>query len=72
MYSNGLRRGLIKYLLRKIDFFRRQGLRFSHKIKMNMTFISSLDLKTYEHYNNQPMQMVERILKKSFIKNQSL
>ena len=38
MYSNGLRCGLTKYLIRKIDYFRRQGLRFSRILEMNITF----------------------------------
>ena len=64
MYTNGLHCGLRKYLLRKIDYFRRQGLRFSHILERNITFISSLNLMTYEHYINQPLQTVERILNK--------
>ena len=72
MYSNGLRCGLIKYLKRKIEFFRRQGLRFSHILERNITFISILKLVTYEHYNIQPMQMVERIFNKKFYKNPQL
>ena len=70
MHGNGLRCGLIKYLIRKIDYFRRQGLRFSCILIMNITFITSLHLMTYQHYNNKPMQMVERVLFENFYKKQ--
>ena len=30
MYINGSRFGLLRYLIRKSEYFRRQGLRFSH------------------------------------------
>ena len=66
MYSNALR-GLIENLIKKIDYFRRQGLRFSHILEMNITFRTWLHLLTYEHYINQPMQMVERVLNKKTI-----
>ena len=60
-YSNGSRCGLIRYLLRNIDYFKRQGLIFSRILEMNITFITSLGLLTYEYLNNQPMQMIERV-----------
>ena len=72
MYGNGSRCSLIKYLIRKIDYFRRQGLRFSRTLEMNITFITSLDLMTYEQYINQPMQMVEIVLNKKFYENPEL
>ena len=50
MYSNGSRCGLIRYLIRKFENFRKQGLRFSRILEMNITFITSLGLMTYEHY----------------------
>ena len=68
MYSNGSRCGLIRYLLKKIDFFRRQGLRFSPVLEMNIFFITSLDLMTYEHYKNQSMKMVQSALNKKLYK----
>ena len=68
MYSNGLHCALIIYLVMKFEYFRRQGLRFSRILKMNITFITSLDLMTYEHYINQPMQLVERVLRKILYK----
>ena len=39
---------------------------------MNITFITSLDLMTYEHYINQVMQMVERVRNKNFHRNLQL
>ena len=61
MYSNSSHCGLKIYLERKDEYFRRQGLRFSRILEMKITFITSLDLLTYEHFDNQPMQMVERV-----------
>ena len=72
MHSNGSRCGLIRFLIRKIEYFRRQRLRFSHILEMNITFTTSLDLMTYEHYIIQPMQMVEKVLKKKLYKNPEL
>ena len=46
IYSNGLHCGLIKDLIRKNNFFRRQGLRFSHILELTITFISSLNFMT--------------------------
>ena len=68
MYSNGSRCGLIRYLLKKIESFGKKVLIFSRILEMNITFITSLDLMTYEQYLNQPMQMVERVLNKKIIK----
>ena len=68
MCSNCSRRGLIRYLTRKIEIFRRQGLTFSRILEMNITFITSLDHMTYGTYKNQPMQMVERVLNKKLYK----
>ena len=72
IYSNGSRCGLMRYITRKIEYFRRQGLKFSRVLEMNITFITSLDLMTNENYINQPMQMVERVLNKKFYKNPEL
>ena len=58
--------------MRKIEYFRKQGLRFSHILEMNITFITRPDLMTYEHYINQPMRMVERVLNKKLSKNPEL
>ena len=49
-----------KYLKKKIKYYRGQGLEFSHISEMNITFITSLDFMTYEHYNEQPLLMLER------------
>ena len=72
MYDNGLRCGLIKNLIRKIDYFRRRGLRFSHILEMNITSIPSLNLMTYEHYFMQPIQMIESVLNKKLYQNPEL
>ena len=70
MYSNGSRCGLIRYLKKKIEFFRRQGL--SHILEMNIIFVTFLDLITYDHYINQSMQMVERVPNKKLYKKPQL
>ena len=72
MYSNGSRCGLVRFLKRKTECFRRQGLRFSRILEMDITFIISLEPMTNDHYFIQPMQMVERVLKKIYIKIRSL
>ena len=68
-YSNGSRCGLIRFLMRKNEDFRRHGLRFSRISEINITFIISLHLMTYEHYINQSMQIVERIPNEKLSKN---
>ena len=72
MYDNGLRCGLIKKLIRKIDYFRGKRLRFSHILEMNITSIPNLNLTTFEHSFIQPMQMIERVLIKKLYKNPEL
>ena len=62
----------MRYLVRKIEYYRRQGVRFFPILEMNITFITSLRLMTYERYFNQPMQMVERVLNKKLHKNPEL
>ena len=49
MYSHGSRCGLKRYFIRKNEYFRRQGMRFCNILEMNITFIKSLVLMTYEH-----------------------
>ena len=34
--------------------------------------MTSIDLRTFEHYINQPLQMVERVLNKQLYKNPEL
>ena len=53
IHSSGSRCGLIRFLMRKIEHFRRQGMRFSQILDLNITFLTSLDLMTYEQYINQ-------------------
>ena len=36
---------------------------------MKITFITRLDHKTYKHYIEQPMPMVERLINKKLYKN---
>ena len=62
----------VKYLKKKIIFFRRQGLQFTYIAEMNFTFITSLNFMTYKHYNEQPMPMVERLVNRKLYKNYEL
>ena len=39
---------------------------------MNVTFMTRLDLITYEHYLQQPMSMLERLFNKKLNKNPEL
>ena len=64
---------LDKKLKNEINYYRKQGLDCSHKSEMNITFILSLDFMTYKHYmEQQPMSMVERIVKRKLYKNYEL
>ena len=63
MYSNRLLLGPIKKIKR---------LGFPHVVELNITFLTRLDLMTYEHYLQRPMSMLERLLNKKFYKNPKL
>ena len=63
MYSNRL-------LLGSIGKDKRLG--FSHKLERNITFMTHLDLMTYEHYLQQPMSMLEKLRNKKLYKNPEL
>ena len=67
-----LRHNLEKYLKVRINYYRRQGFEISHISEMNITFIPSLGFKTFKHYMQQPMPMVERIVNRRFYKNNEL
>ena len=56
----------------KIECFKRQRLRFSRILGMNITITTSLVLMTYDHYIIQPMQMVEKVVNKKLYKNPEL
>ena len=47
-------------------------MRFSHILELKVIFLTSLDLMTHEHYINQPMKMVARVLNKEIYKNPEL
>ena len=61
-----------KLLQNKINYYRRQGLEFSHKSEMNNTFITSLDFMTYKHYIEQLMPIVEKIFNRKLYQNNEL
>ena len=53
---------LVRYLIMKIEYFRRCGLHFSQRSEMNITFIANLRNMIFFHYLSQPKQMIERVL----------
>ena len=61
-----LHKNLEKCLKNKINHYKKDGLDFSHISEMNITFKTRLDHMTYKHYLEQPMPMVERIIKKLY------
>ena len=63
IYSNRLLLGLIRKIKR---------LGFTHTLEKNIIFMRSLDLMTYEHYLQQPMFILERLLNKKLYKNPEL
>ena len=66
-----LRHNIVKYS-KKINFYRRQGLQFSHMSEKKITFKTSLDIMTYKHYIEQPMPMVERLVNRKLYKDYEL
>ena len=63
MYNNRLRLGPLR---------KNKRLRFSQILEMNITFMTRLDLMTYEHYLQQPRYMLEKLLNKKLHKNPEL
>ena len=61
-----------KCLKGRIIQYKKKGLGFFHILKMNITFITNFDHITYKHYLEQPMPMVERLIKKKLYKNYGL
>ena len=59
---------ILKNILKKINYPRRQGLEFSHISEMNITLIASLNLMTYKHYIDQPIPTIERLFNIKFCK----
>ena len=67
-----LSHNLEKYLKIKINRYRRQGLETSHISEMIITFITRLHHMTYEHYIEQTMPMVERLIIRKLYKSYDL
>ena len=65
-------RDLRSFLKTKIDYFEKQGNKFSHICERKITFISDLANMTYEHYHKQPKQMIEWVLIKKIHINPEL
>ena len=63
-----LSHNLEKCLKNKNNHYKRQGLEFSHISEINITFITRLDPMTNKHYIEQPMPMVERLIKRKLYK----
>ena len=53
-YNLWIPEGLIGYLARKIEYFKRQGFIFSQISEMSITFTAKFCNMTYEHYLEQP------------------
>ena len=58
-----------KYLKKKINHYEKQGVKFSHLLEMKITFTTFLENMTNRHYLDNPMPMVERLIKKIYIEN---
>ena len=67
-----LRENLEKYLKNQFSVYKRRGLEFSHILEMNFSFVTNLNHMTYEHYIEQPMPIVERLINKKLYKNYDL
>ena len=63
---------LKNFLLSKIKYFERYGLKFSHISEMNITFKTDLRNMTFEHYLTQPKSMLEWKLNAILAKNSQL
>ena len=64
-----LRENLEKYFKKKqISLYKRQGLVFSHISEINISFVTSVNHMTYKHFIEQPMPMVERLIKETVYK----
>ena len=73
MYTMSVfRNNLEKFIENKTDCYRIQGLEFSYRAKMNITFTTSLDFMTYKHYFEQLMPTVGRLINKKLYKNNEL
>ena len=72
LYNSWIPEGLIGFLAREIEYFRRQGFIFSHISEMSITFTAKLCIKTYEHYLEQPKCMLERKLNEKLYKTPEL
>ena len=62
----------LREFLSKIEYFEIYEHIFSHVSEMNITFITDLRCKTYEHYLKQPKHMVEWKLNAILAKNPEL
>ena len=61
-----------KNLKTKTNLYKRQGLEFSHISEINITFLARLHQLTCKHYTEQPMPMVERLIKRKLYENYEL
>ena len=60
------------FLMTKIDYFERQGYKFSHICEMKIISVSDLRNMTYKQYLNQPKSMIEWKLNEKLSRNLEL
>ena len=70
--SDGINNWRVTNYLIKKEYYRKRGYRFSHISEMNIPFVTNLGHLTYKHYLEQPMSMVERLLKEEISQNPEL
>ena len=72
MYNVNRYYSLRPYLITKIDYFTRQGYKFSHISEMKITFITNFNNMTFKYYLTQPKSMLEWKLIEKLAKNPML
>ena len=72
LYRISVLRENLETYLKQIILYKRRGLEFSHISEMNITFVTSLNHMTYEHFIEQPMPMVEKLINEKLYKNYDL
>ena len=69
MYNFNRYYSLRPYFITKIEYFMRQGHKFSHISEMNITFITMFNKMTFKSYLEQPEPMPEWKLIEKLAKN---
>ena len=72
MYNIHRYYSLRRYLITKIEYFKRKGYNFPHISQTNTTFKTGFRIMTYEYYLKQPKSMMEGKLKEKLAGNPKL